>query len=168
MKSHPVCTFVRAVSHLLCGRLRFPRNLSGRVLTMADGEKFTVFRQATVKTGSNRSVGPGAVFRIRFHFTGGSEALNKRLSLLPVPLIVGFPGFRTKVWTLHEGTGAFQGIYEWDSAEAAMDYADSLAIRLMKRRAVPDSVNQEIIPGTGIGEYLASLILDSEVETNPG
>jgi hypothetical protein len=86
MKPHPVCTFVRAVSLVLRGRLRFPRRLYGRVLTMADGEEFTVFRQAVIKIGSNRSVGPGAVFRIRFHFAGGSTALNKRLSLLPIPV----------------------------------------------------------------------------------
>ncbi|MBI5604592.1 MAG: YdhR family protein [Deltaproteobacteria bacterium] len=155
MESHPVCTFFRAVYCGLRGRLRFPRRLYGRVLTIADGEKFTIFRQAEIKTGNTRPAGPGAVFRIRFQFTGGSTVLNKRLSLIPIPLIVGFPGFRTKIWTFHEATGAFQGIYEWDSAEAAADYAKSLAIRLMKKRAVPESVDQEIIPDTRIGEYLS-------------
>ena len=104
------------------------------------------------------SAGSGAVLRIRFQFTGGSPGLNKRLSLIPIPFIVGFPGFRTKIWTLHEATGAFQGIYEWDSAEAAVDYVGSLAIRLMKKRAIPESVDQKIIPNTSIGEYLSSLI----------
>lgn len=158
MKSHPVCTFFRAVSLGLLGRIGFPETLAGRVLTMADGEKFTVFRQAEVRTGSGCPVRPGAIFRIRFRFTGGSPGLNQGLSLIPIPLIVGFPGFRTKVWTIHENTGAFQGIYEWDSAEDAADYAESLAIRLMKKRAVPDSISQEIIPNTSVGEYLTSLI----------
>ena len=96
----------------------------------------------------------GVKFSITFIISNSSRG--------PTPseptLIVGFPGFRTKIWTFHEATGAFQGIYEWDSAEAAADYAKSLAIRLMKKRAVPESVDQEMIPDTSIGEYLSSLI----------
>jgi hypothetical protein len=34
MKTHPICTFFRAVSHGLLGRIRFPEKLTGRVLTM--------------------------------------------------------------------------------------------------------------------------------------
>lgn len=157
MKSHPVCTLFRAVRYGLRGGIRFPENLIGRVLTMTDGEKFTVFRQVVVKTESGCPVEQGAAFRIRFRFTAGSPGLNRRLSLIPIPLIVGFPGFRTKVWTMHEDTGAFQGIYEWDRAEDAADYANSLAIRLMKMRAVPDSLDQKIIPNTSIDNYLSSM-----------
>ena len=158
MKTSPFRIFFRAVVLGLGGRLGFPRALCGRVLTMADGAKFTVFRQAVIKSGAGHSTGPGAVFRISFHFIGGSPGLNQRLSLIPIPLIVGFPGFRTKIWTLNEDTGAFQGIYEWSSTEAAADYAESLAIRLMKKRAVADSVHQEIIPNTSVDRYLSPLI----------
>lgn len=158
MKPHPVCTFFRALGHSLRGRLRFPKTLCGRVLGMENGDTFTIFRQATIKTASHSPAGPGAVFRIRFRFKRGSPGLNRRLSLIPTPFIVGFPGFRTKLWTIDEDSGTFQGIYEWDSAQSAADYAGSLAIRMMKKRAVPDSVDQEIIPKTGVAEYLSSLM----------
>jgi len=137
MIQNPVWTLFRAAIHGLLGRLRFPEKLSGRVLITGKSEKFTVFRQVEVKIGSKYLVKPGAVFRIRFRFTGGPPGLNQKLSLIPIPLIVGFPGFRTKIRTIQEETGTFEGIYEWDSAEAAADYSESLAIRLMKMRAVP-------------------------------
>lgn len=125
---------------------------------MENGDTFTIFRQAAMKTTPNGSAGPGAVFRIRFRFKRGSPGLNRRLSLIPTPFIVGFPGFRTKLWTINEDSGTFQGIYEWDSAQSAADYSESLAIRMMKKRAVPGSVDQEIIPNTGIAEHLSSLM----------
>jgi hypothetical protein len=125
---------------------------------MDNGDTFTIFRQATMKAARNGSAGLGAVFRIRFRFKRGSPRLNRRLSLIPTPFIVGFPGFRTKIWTIEEGSGTFQGIYEWDCAQSAADYAESLAIRMMKMRAVPDSLDQEIIPNTGVNEYLSSVM----------
>jgi len=41
-------------------------------------------------------------------------------------------------------TGAFQGLYEWDSIEAAKEYWSSFPLKLMKRRAVPETLNHEI------------------------
>jgi hypothetical protein len=41
-------------------------------------------------------------------------------------------------------TGAFQGLYEWDSIEDAKKYWSSFPMKLMKRRAVPETLNHEI------------------------
>jgi hypothetical protein len=44
-----VRVLIRSLVLLLSNRLRFPRSDIGRVLTMEDGEQFTVFRHAKVK-----------------------------------------------------------------------------------------------------------------------
>ncbi len=59
---------------------------------------------------------------------------------------MGFPGFRTKLWTLDEGTGDFQGIYEWDTVEAAGNYAHSVALAFMAGRSTPGSVSYRVLP----------------------
>ena len=70
--------------------------------------------------------------------------MNKKLSLIPIPFIIGAPGFRSKRWMLGQETGEFQGVYEWDTMAAAEAYMTSFAIRLMKRRAIPGTLLHEI------------------------
>jgi hypothetical protein len=81
---------------------------------------------------------------VRFHFARGSAKINKRLSLIPIPFILGVPGFRSKLWMLDRETGCFQGVYEWDTVAAAEAYMRSFAIRLMRQRAMPGSLSHEI------------------------
>ena len=46
---------------------------------------------------------------------------------------------------LGRDTGEFQGVYEWATGAAAEAYMRSFAIRLMKRRAIPETLSYEII-----------------------
>jgi hypothetical protein len=64
--------------------------------------------------------------------------------LIPIPFIVAQPGFRSKTWMIGQKTGAFQGLYEWDSIEDAEKYWTSFPMKLMKRRAVPETLSHEI------------------------
>jgi hypothetical protein len=57
-----VRVLIRSLALLLSNRLRFPRSDIGRVLTMEDGEQFTVFRHAKVKAPGT----PAAIFIVRF------------------------------------------------------------------------------------------------------
>jgi hypothetical protein len=41
-------------------------------------------------------------------------------------------------------TGAFQGLYEWNLSEDAEKYWTSFPMKLMKRRAVPETLSYEI------------------------
>ena len=50
------------------------------------------------------------------------------------------------MWILDEASGDFQGIYEWDTAQDAENYAHSFAVRFMTMRSVPGSVSCEIAP----------------------
>ena len=91
---------------------------------------------------------------IRFRFKSFPQELNRLLSLIPVPLIGGFPGFRQKIWMVDEDTGDWQGLYEWESAEAVESYRRSFVLGVMNRRAVPSSISSTTIPRTRLADYL--------------
>ncbi|MFZ5642912.1 MAG: YdhR family protein [Bacillota bacterium] len=144
MSLNPAYSFLKTHVNLLKGRLHFPKGRVGHALTMEDGRKFVIFREVVVDPGNNQPENPEAVFRVRFHVANMSPEKNKLFSLIPIPLFVGLPGFRSKLWMIDEKTGDFQGIYEWDSGQDAQNYANSIAMRFMTGRSVPGSVSYKI------------------------
>ena len=149
----PVCALV-AVLQGLVGRLGFERRYVGRELVMEDGRRFRVFRHLTLKGSGARPPGPPTVFVVRFRFARLSQGLNRLLSLIPVPLIAGYTGFRQKVWMADEESGHWQGVYEWESAEAVEAYRRSFVLRLMNRRAEPESISYAVIKGTRLADFV--------------
>ena len=146
----PVCLLVAAVLAVL-GHFRYFSKHVGRCLHMDDGRRFRIFRHLSRRTGDPRAP---AVLVIRFRFKSFPQGLNRLLSLIPVPLIGGFPGFRQKIWMVDEGTGDWQGLYEWESAEAVESYRRSFVLGVMNRRAVPSSISSTTIPRTRLADYL--------------
>ena len=138
----PFASIVRAIYLLMQGRIHFPKNRLGE--TIDEGEEFEVFRYMTLDPGQDQSEKPGAVFKVRFRFASMSPEMNIKTSLIPIPFIVAQPGFRSKTWLLGRETGEFQGIYEWDTVASAEAYWTSFPMKLMKKRAVPESLSYEI------------------------
>jgi len=146
MRLNPLLSLLRTLGYVLRGRLHFPRNRIGEVITMEDGQEFVIFRQAIVDSIRHQPEKPAATFEVRFHVAHMSPKQNKLFSLLPIPFFVGLPGFRSKLWMLNEASGNCQGIYEWDTIEDAKNYASSFAMKFMTVRSAPGSVSYEIIP----------------------
>ena len=146
MSLNPFIAFLKTLSYLLRGRLHFPRNRIDEVITMEDGQEFVIFRHVVVDHRPDQPEKPGATFRVRFRFAHGSPKQNRRFSLFPIPFIVGLPGFRSKLWTINERSGVFQGIYEWDTVQDAENYTHSFPLKLMTKRSVPGSVFYETSP----------------------
>lgn len=142
--------------NLFAGRVHFPDELVGEVLTMEDGDKFTVFRRLQVD-GKDDGKGRPAVFVVRFKFRNLGIGANKRLSIIPAPFLMGMEGFREKVWTVNEEAMNFQGIYQWSTKEIAERYPQSFIFGRMVKRAAPGTISYEIIPGTDIHGYIQSL-----------
>ncbi|HVM70895.1 MAG TPA: hypothetical protein VMT91_03995, partial [Anaerolineales bacterium] len=91
----------------------------------------------------NQPEHPGAVLVIHFKVTNISPELNKVYSLLPLPLYIGDPGFRSKLFTIN-GEDC-QSIYEWDTVQDARNYVYSKALKTILMRAVPGSVSYKIM-----------------------
>jgi hypothetical protein len=143
VRQFPLLLLARATRLRLQGRVHFPRDRVGEVLPAA-GEGYEIFRTMVVDPAEGQPARPGAHFEVDFHFNRFSPAANKRLSRLPMPLIAAQPGFRSKTWMLGRESGAFKGVYEWDTVDDAERYWTSFPMRLMKRRAVPDTLTREI------------------------
>ena len=143
LRQFPPLLLARATRLRIQGRVRFPRDRLGEV-TATDGEDYQVFRRMVVDPAEGQPTQPGAHFEVGFHFSRFSPTVNKRLSRLPMPLIAAQPGFRSKTWMLGTESGAFKGVYEWDTVQDAERYWTSFPMKLMKRRAVPETLTQEI------------------------
>jgi hypothetical protein len=158
----PVCLLVAAVLAVL-GRLQFRRRYVGNELVMGDGRRFRVFRHLSLRSTSG--VTP-AVLVVRFKFARLSQRVNRLLSLVPILLIGGFPGFREKLWMVDEETGCWQGVYEWESAQAVALYRRSFVLGVMNRRADPESITYTVIPQTPLADYLEERIFLNGVQRN--
>jgi hypothetical protein len=154
----PVAAAV-GVWRLLSGRIRFAGDGAGKFLTMEDGQVHAVFRE--VRVASSRSVPAESmtVLRVRFKFARFSPGANRRLSLIPIPVIIGMPGFRRKIWTFCEQNGYSQGIYQFESMELAEGYRRSPIMRILEKRSVPGSTSHEVLSGTLIEDYLSESVI---------
>jgi hypothetical protein len=120
-------------------------------------EQFTVFRHVVIKSPSRRAAtpedsetpeaakSPEAFFVATFKPKNMTIAANKRFSLLPMMVFMGFTGFRSKMWMVDETTGLCRGVYEWQTRGDAEAYSRSIAVRFMTRRSEPGTVRFEIV-----------------------
>ena len=138
----PPLLLARATKLLFQGRVHFPKELYGNIIT--EDEEFEIFRKVVVDAGKTQPEKPAAIFKVYFKFARFSPRTNKYLSLIPIPLIVAQPGFRSKTWLTGKETGTFQGLYEWDTIEDAEHYWNSFPLKIMKSRAVPETLKYEI------------------------
>ena len=139
----PPVLVVRSAYFWLCARVHFPKKHLGEVVK--GNEDFIIFRQAVLDPKGSQPKKPGAILKIRFQFGRFSLKTNRMLSIIPIPCILAQPGFRSKTWMFGKGTGEFQGLYEWSTVEDAEKYRFSFPMKLMKKRAVPESLSYEII-----------------------
>lgn len=135
---------VKTLMYMCTGRFHVNKKRIGEIIKMDNEQEYRVFRQVIIDPGRGKPAKPGAILRIRFNFAHGTPNQNQRLSLIPIPFIVGLPGFRSKTWAIEKTSGGFMGIYEWQTIQDAEIYKQSFAIKLMTRRAVPGTVTFDI------------------------
>jgi hypothetical protein len=122
---------------------------------MKDGHRFEVFRHVRrVPSADETCTDTAALLIVRFTFARLSQRANRLASLLPIPAIAGFPGFRHKVWMVDGESGCWQGVYEWADERAANAYQRSFVLGVMNRRAKPSSLTIELLPATTLSDFL--------------
>ena len=145
IKNNALVYFIRTHYYVLRRKLHFTKSRNGEIITTSDGKEYVIFRGVTVDHKKNLQENSNVILKIQFNFKSGSAKTNKRLSAIAIPFIAGFPGFRSKYWMIHEPSGGFQGIYEWDTIKDIENYKKSFAIKIMSRRATVESINFETI-----------------------
>jgi hypothetical protein len=148
----PVRAFARSVVAtgrlIATGRLKSPRAHLDSRLQFADGTTSFVFRETMIRDGDPADP---AVLVVQFRLWALARspllhALFRRECILHRPLFAGFPGFRSKLWASDTTTGVYRGLYQWDGAAQASEYAATLA-RLLRPFSTRGSVRYRIIPG---------------------
>lgn len=143
MMQNPITLIAQALILWLKGRVHFLNDLDN--IRFEDGdEEFVAFRKVVVEPVASQPIQSGAIFQVRFSFKNLSLRVNRLLSLIPIPLIVSQPGVRSKTWLLGQETGDFIGLYEFDTVEKAEAYWNSLPLKMMRLRAVPGSLTQNV------------------------
>lgn len=74
-------------------------------------------------------------------------------SIANTPLFAGFPGFRSKLWLCDDASGLYRGIYEWEGAERATFYAETLS-KLLRLVSVPGTVRYHVVAGIRRDDFL--------------
>lgn len=141
----PPVAAITGLGRVLTGRVSFNRQRVGEMLFEENGEQHRVFREVRVDSPRSMPVEAPVVLKLRFRFARFSPAINRWLSLLPVPAIIGMPGFKQKTWTYCDETGYSQGIYRFESVETAEAYRMSTVIRVLEKRIVPGSMDHGIL-----------------------
>jgi hypothetical protein len=139
---NPFRSIARTIGFAVSGRLHYPVDRLGQVIADERGKPYAVFREVVVDPAPEQPRFPGAVLTIELKVTNMSPAMNRFYSGLPLPLYMGDPGFRSKVFTI-DGQDC-RSIYEWDTEEEARDYVGSIALKTILARAVPGSVSWKI------------------------
>ena len=150
-------SIMRTIFYSITLKIKFPKRYCSKTVQMKDGLKLKIFRH--MKLEKNKT-SPGAILIVRFKFSRFSHKTNMKTSLIPIPLIVGFPGFRDKFWMIDWETGFWQGIYQWDNIAAVEKYKKSFVLGMMNKRSVKSSISYTAIPDRNIDEYLSSIIVD--------
>lgn len=120
------------VALLLRRRLVLPRGEVGRRILFGDGTASTIYRE-TLLVGATAADPVLIVVRFRLRLLGlnrTAHALFRAESLLNTPLFAGQPGFCSKLWLTDPTTGFYRGIYEWDGADSALRYCETLRVVL--------------------------------------
>jgi hypothetical protein len=162
IRHNPFLCLLFTIGNVLRGRIHFSKEYVGKNLRMDDGQAFTIFRHVTLDGGKCNSETTSTVFIVRFTFAKLSQQANRITSLIPIPLIVGFPGFREKIWMVNEETGYWQGVYQWESEQAVEDYQRSFVLGIMNRRSIQESLSYTTLPNTRLSEYMERHLLSGE------
>ncbi|MEJ2287044.1 MAG: hypothetical protein P8Y02_00095 [Deinococcales bacterium] len=144
--TNPAVGVLRTLALMSAGRVRFHPEDVDRVLETDDGARYRVFRHVTVSRAARP---PDALFIVRFTVEGMTVRQNIRFSRVPMFVFMGFAGFRSKYWCVDDTTGAYQGVYEWQTRAHAEAYVASIALRFMTNRSIPGSLSYRILDRVG-------------------
>jgi hypothetical protein len=127
-------------------RIHLPSDRVGMRLRFADRSSTYVFRETVAERDVTADPCVLVVeFRLRA-VHGRGHAVFRQESLLNTPLFAGFPGFVSKLWVADAERGRYRGLYEWDGAARAENYARVLW-RVLALASVPGSIHYVVLPG---------------------
>jgi hypothetical protein len=155
-KSPPVCLLISLIKLAFRG-LKTSKLYIGSTIQIENGDKYEIFRHIN---SDHKIIGDKEViFLVSFKFARFSHKMNKKLSIIPMLLITGFPGFRAKMYTVNKTTDYWQGIYQWESNKALEEYKKSFVLKMMNKRALSGTVRVKEIENRQLTDYINEHII---------
>lgn len=152
MRRLPLICLIISFIRMAAGKLKISRRYHYIDLITIEGKVFSIFRYICLKTSKTNN--PGSVFLVSFKFASLSFRANKLTSIIPMLIIAGTPGFNAKIYAVCPNDGYWLGIYQWDSIEHLKKYKTSFVFRMMKKRAVPESLSTVEIADKSLIDFL--------------
>lgn len=137
----PIICLLVGIIKLLTGQLNLSDNQEGTEYITKQGNVFRIFRN--ISSRNKFLFQDTVVFIVNLKFANLSHKTNKKISIIPILLIAGHPGFVEKLYAVNEENGYWQGIYEWKSKQDLDAFKQSFVYRMMKKRALSHSIKEE-------------------------
>jgi hypothetical protein len=138
LRKIPLVCFSLSLVRLLIGNLKYSKHYLGNSVKMEDGREFVIFRHITTYPLIQSTT--DCVFIVSFKFARLSHKANKIVSIIPMLLITGFPGFISKCYAVNHNSGYWQGMYQWKSMKHLEEYKKSLVYKMMNKRAITETI----------------------------
>lgn len=133
-----VCLVI-SIFRLLIGKLILSKQFIGKTIEIEKDSKYEIFRHITIKRFDFDC--KSTVFIVSFKFSNLSHRANRIVSIIPMLLIAGFPGFMKKIYAVNRENGYWQGMYQFESNQYLEDYKNSFVFKLMNKRAINESLH---------------------------
>jgi hypothetical protein len=160
-RKHPLTCLLVSIFRLIIGRLRFSNLFIGEIIEMDDNSNFEIFRYITKKKVTFNS--KHTVFIVSFKFSHLSHKANKLISIIPMLLITGFPGFIKKVYAVNYKNGYWQGMYQWESFEYLEEYKKSFVFKVMNKRAIPETITSIQYENKSLDNFIKEKVRNKNV-----
>jgi hypothetical protein len=119
---------------------------------MDNNSEFEIFRHISLLPEQDNAT--GCIFVVSFKFARLSHKANKIISVIPMLLITGHPGFLTKMYAVNHNNGYWQGMYQWKSDQYLEAYKKSFVFKMMNKRAIPGSLSMMEISNMNLKDFI--------------
>ena len=119
---------------------------------MDDGREFTIFRHITIHPLDRSTT--NCIFMVNFKFAHLSHKANRMVSIIPMLLITGFPGFVSKCYAVNYESGYWQGMYQWKSIRHLEDYKKSFIYKMMNKRAIKETIKSVALNHQKLSDFI--------------
>lgn len=126
----------------------YPVENIGKELELGDSKLYKIFLEINILTKTNEIKKSKAIFTVIFHASRIKPKLVMKRTKYTLPFFAGLPGFCSKQFMVNESERKFAGRYEWETVKDAKKYAESYALRFMKRRSKPYTIYYQIVDKT--------------------
>ena len=138
-------SFIRFQDLKRSKKIIYPKENIGKEVMLRDSTNYRIFLEIMILSENKKTKVGQFIFKVFFHASNKKPEKIIKWTKFTIPLFAGLPGFCNKKFMVNETERKYSGCYEWESLECARKYANSYAMKFMKKRSKPFPIYYEII-----------------------